>query len=54
MPRGISGGNQVIKFANMNKSQSSLFILLKRDDDLLVMQNDKLDFRQVLCPYCLL
>ena len=34
MSRGISGGNQKIK-----KSRSTLFILSKRNDDLMFMEN---------------
>ena len=38
--RGISWGKQNIKFANArNRSRSTLFILSKRNDDLMVMQN---------------
>ena len=40
MPSGISRG------------EGGLFILLKRDDDLIVMQNIAFEFRQVLRHYC--
>ena len=41
MSRGIPGGKQVIKFTH-TVSRSTLFILSKRDDDLIVMQNVRL------------
>jgi len=41
MARGISGGKQKIK-----KSRSTLFIVSKRNDDLMVMQNVRFEFRQ--------
>ena len=57
MPSGISreGGGGVETSENIyqyGKSRSSLFILLKRDDDLIVMQNIAFEFRQVLRYYC--
>ena len=58
MPSGISregGGGGVGTSENIyqyGKSRSSLFILLKRDDDLIVMQNIAFEFRQVLRHYC--
>ena len=41
MSRGISGGDQKVK-----KSRSTLFILSKRNEDLMVMENVRFEFRQ--------
>ena len=41
MSRSISGGDQKVK-----KSRSTLFILSKRNDDLMVMENVRFEFRQ--------
>ena len=51
MLRGILGGKQNKKIVNTNKKRSSLFILSKRNDDLIVMQNAWFEFRQVLRLY---
>ena len=60
MPSGISrwgeggggGGGTSENIYQYRKSRSSLSILLKRDDDLIVMQNIAFEFRQVLRHYC--
>ena len=56
MPSGISrGGGGGLTSENIyqyGKSRSSLSFLLKRDDDLIVMQNIAFEFRQVLRHYC--
>ena len=52
MPSGISRGGTSENIYQYGKSRSSLSILLKRDDDLIVMQNIAFEFRQVLRHYC--
>ena len=57
IPSGMSrwgggGGGTSENIYQYEKSRSSLSILLKRDDDLIVMQNIAFEFRQVLRHYC--
>ena len=56
IPSGMSrwgggGGGTSENIYQYEKSRSSLSILLKRDDDLIVMQNIAFEFRQVLRHY---
>ena len=46
MSRSISGGKQKGKICQCKKSRSTLFIVSKRNDDLIVMQNVRFEFRQ--------
>ena len=54
MSRGISGGQTKDKICECEKSRSILFILSKRNDDLIVVQNVRFEFGQNLGHYCLL
>ena len=46
MSGGISGGKQKGKICQSKKSRSTLFIFPKRNDDSIVMQNVRFEFRQ--------
>ena len=51
MSRGISGGKQVIKFANTIDRSQVFFIPSKRDDDSIVIQNvHEQDLRHYYLP----
>ena len=50
--RAGGGGGTIENIYQYGKSRSSLFILLKRDDDLIVTQNVTFEVRQVLRHYC--
>ena len=54
MSRGISGGKQNGKICQCKNSRSTLFILSKRNDDLIVMLNVRFEFRQNKRHYYLL
>ena len=53
MSRGISGGKQVIKFANTSNQGRVCLFYQKQDDDFIVMENVHIEFWQDLRHYCL-
>ena len=53
MSRGISGGKQVIKFANTS-NRGRVCLSSQNDDTILNSQNVEFKFRQVSRHYCLL
>lgn len=48
MSRGISEGKQNKKMANTNKGGRVCLFSTKQNDDLIVIQNERFEFRQVL------